>query len=462
MKKFWSIFLALMLCLSVCVGLVGCNFRTDVPSGDNKVDDEKNTNAEVNLSVGILQGTYERYIMLKWKNAFQKLHPEVSIEITAQFGEMAYIKQLDSGNQIPDIMWTAGDQHSPYSKDYFIDLREMDGATEFFSDFYDTLIDSTHYSTNDKGIWFVPRDYNALVVYYNETLFEEAGVDLPQQGWTWDDFIATCEALMSSGKVLKAVEYDMAWPPFIQTMMAHFGSEYFNDDGTIALDSAETQECFNYLREFNDKYAIQGTSAGFSGYTANGGKNIGMFIDVRPSLPELAEKAAASNWKMNVVSFPNFQEKDAQGSVVSQGYVGVGCSGYAITQKCASNTTLYAGKTKQEWAWEFLKYCMSEAGYEEAATQGVLVPALKSLAGKGVWRDYAVNGVKVNADAFIRTDATPIFLNYYNIQNPSFHADIISAAGIFWGNAKGASADAYTPSMNFYLTYMKDKTGITK
>lgn len=181
-------------------------------------------------------------------------------------------------------------------------MSELEGADAFFGGFYDALIETTHATATDDAVWFVPRDYNALVVYYNQTLFDAAGVALPQQGWTWTDFENTCAQLMASGQVLKAVEYDMAWPPFSLTMMANYGSKYFNDDGTIALRSDETQACFNMLQEFNTKYAQQGTGGGFAQYT-EGGKNIGMFIDVRPSLPEIAAVAAASGWKLGAVSF---------------------------------------------------------------------------------------------------------------------------------------------------------------
>lgn len=72
------------------------------------VEDEKNEDAVVNLTVGVLQGTYERNIMLKWKNAFQREHPEVGIDISVTLGAMDDIVRFDSAGQLPDICWTAG------------------------------------------------------------------------------------------------------------------------------------------------------------------------------------------------------------------------------------------------------------------------------------------------------------------------------------------------------------------
>ena len=47
----------------------------------------------------------------------------------------------------------------------------------------------------DGELHCLPIDHAALVVYYNKEIFDAAGVDYPQDGWTWDDFLATAQAL---------------------------------------------------------------------------------------------------------------------------------------------------------------------------------------------------------------------------------------------------------------------------
>ncbi len=34
-----------------------------------------------------------------------------------------------------------------------------------------------------------------MVVYYNKHMFDEAGLEYPQDGWTWDQFRETAEKL---------------------------------------------------------------------------------------------------------------------------------------------------------------------------------------------------------------------------------------------------------------------------
>ncbi|MGH2537772.1 MAG: ABC transporter substrate-binding protein [Candidatus Promineifilaceae bacterium] len=41
----------------------------------------------------------------------------------------------------------------------------------------------------------IPQNISSLVVYYNADLFDAAGVAYPADDWTWDDFLATAQAL---------------------------------------------------------------------------------------------------------------------------------------------------------------------------------------------------------------------------------------------------------------------------
>ena len=34
----------------------------------------------------------------------------------------------------------------------------------------------------------VPKDFDTIGVWMNKALFEQAGVELPREDWTWDDF----------------------------------------------------------------------------------------------------------------------------------------------------------------------------------------------------------------------------------------------------------------------------------
>lgn len=466
MKKILSIALAALLSATLAISCVGCNIDTGTPNtpggnqgntpggqtpggstsggenpggetpGGNQEDPPVTNPDAVTVTVATLGKQDEIALMRRWTNAYNKAHPEVNIQIVKQMQGMPDTTLWMSSNEMPDIIWTAGDQHSPYSGyyKYFQDLSDeskFEGSKEFFADFYDSLIDTTHATTEDTGIWFVPRDYNRLVVYLNKTAFEAAGIPLPENDWTFEEFIGICNALMDKG-AKKGVEW-MVWRPIFTTMLQNFGGKYV-ENGKLALESKETEACVDFFRKIyergrseSDPYlgiAMKTTTAGefFTNYPDDITDSIPMTINVRPQLPSFISMADAGGWELEVRAFPNFKQADG-----SDGYVGAGCSGYGITTACTD-------PAKISWAWKFLKWCMSEEGYNEVADLGNIVPALKSMRSKGAWRDYEYYGASVDADAFVYENTRDIFLNYQNGLPVSKHDDFIARIDDFWTN----------------------------
>lgn len=54
------------------------------------------------------------------------------------------------------------------------------------------------FTINGK-LYGIPSNTQTMVMYYNKTLFDSAGVEYPKDGWTWDDFRAACSKLAASG-----------------------------------------------------------------------------------------------------------------------------------------------------------------------------------------------------------------------------------------------------------------------
>lgn len=435
MKKICAVLLSLLLAFILVVPMSGCTIDmgktgnddddpADVPSGP---DVEVNEDADVELTIGLLGKEQEKSVMQAWINAFQRKNPEVSITITKNMGGMAEIINWDSAGELPDIVWTAGDQHSPYSgSGYFQDLSDeskFEGSSDFFADFYDALIDSTHYSSEDEGIWFVPRDYNRLVIYINETAFDQAGVEIPENDWTWEDFTQTCQALMDAG-VRKAIEWKK-WRPVYTTMLTNFGGSYIDDEGNFALNSAEGQACYEFYEQIysRDGFAIAGEGASFKAYSGVLSSSVPMIVDVRPQLPDYVATAYSGNWSVTARAFPNYVQADG-----SAGFVGTGCSGYGITKACTD-------EAKLDWAWKFLKWCMSEEGYNEVAYLGNIVPAIKTMRSSGDWTEYTYGGISIGYEAFVAENTSDIFLNYYNPLPNQKQDTVIRMIDTFWNKA---------------------------
>ena len=244
-----------------------------------------------------------------------------------------------------------------------------------------------------------------------------------------------------SGQVRRPLEWRV-WPPLYTTMLYNFGGRYFDENGQPALDSEQTEDCFNYLKDFLDKYTVTGNGGTFKSYNVDMvGSSVPMIIDVRPQLSEYMTAAYNGGWELEAVAFPNFVQEDG-----SAGYTAAGCSGYAITTECTD-------ATEREWAWKFLQYCMSQQGYEDVGSLGNIVPALQSLANTGSWTEYTYGGMSVSYEAFMDTNTNDIFLNYYNSIDVGKHDSTKLEVSMFWDRVLTYS---YSDAISTFNTNIND------
>jgi multiple sugar transport system substrate-binding protein len=150
------------------------------------------------------------------------------------------------------------------------------------------------------------------VVYYNEDLFEAAGISLPTDGWSWDDFIEAAQALTTDTDGDGAIDrYGVVVEPSMYRMVSFIwgsGGEVVDDldhPSTLTIDSPEA---LAGLEQF--------VSLGASGFNVvppeeevaaeadqdrfmRGGA--GMYIQSRRPVPTLRE---IEGFDWNVVSLP--------------------------------------------------------------------------------------------------------------------------------------------------------------
>ena len=53
--------------------------------------------------------------------------------------------------------------------------------------------------TVKDSLYGLPNGTQTMVIYYNKQMFDEAGLEYPQDGWTWDQFRETAEKLTKDG-----------------------------------------------------------------------------------------------------------------------------------------------------------------------------------------------------------------------------------------------------------------------
>ena len=157
------------------------------------------------------------------------------------------------GSQAPDFFWLTQELIPKYAHDLkvLVDLTDPLTASETLNidDYYEGVLKSAQYN---GSVWGLPWIANPLMIYYNKTLFNQAGITPPtfDSDWTWQEFIETAEALTGlenhrNEKVFGTV-ID-GWPN-IETFLWSGGGDVIGSDyQTIELDSEPSLAGLNNL-----------------------------------------------------------------------------------------------------------------------------------------------------------------------------------------------------------------------
>lgn len=397
-------------------------FAFSACGGKKPADSSDDPLAGVEISVGIANNASEKAILNTFRTAYLKKYPARKIKTDLFTGEFDNILGMRVGSKsVPDVVqvydfsaeyWTSKGVFAPLN-DYFAanDINE--------SDYFETIVDMTKSGTDGKIYW-AARDYNKIVVAINKEMFKVAGVDIPSDDWTWDEFIATCKALNAKSDLIRRtfgqeifypVDANLNWEAVYYPAIKSFGGDLFDSENNTALKNLDgiKEGLGKYISAVDEKLASNPSDENTSAF---GARQAAMNFIVRPNVTSLANVLKDSNGvsQLDFVTMPAFT-----GANVEKSYIGVGCTGYALS----SSST---GK-KAEAAWEFIKYIISEEGQEVFAKSGAGIPVLKKLAidENAPFRSFLPGA---NHDAFVSHQERDLSMNYLHGVKVNKHLDV--------------------------------------
>lgn len=177
--------------------------------------------------------------------AYEAEHPDVHVDVTVHSWTDVdrEVREMVEAGEAPDMA-----QIGAYSD--YADKDLLYSADEVLSipvqaDFVSQLAGAGQVNGVQYGLPFAA---STRVLFYNKTLFEEAGVTPPK---SWDDLADAAEALKAEG-----VKYPYALPlgaeeAQAETMqwMLSGGGGYTDDIGTYSVDSPQNVTTFTWLRD---------------------------------------------------------------------------------------------------------------------------------------------------------------------------------------------------------------------
>ena len=253
-----------------------------------------------------------------------------------------------------------------------VDLSQFEGFEEVAAQFYpSSLIPYTY----NGGVYALPETMDFTVMIYRQDVLQELQIPLPE---TWTDLYQ---------KVLpRLYENNMAFSLPVDTsvssnspgalrgftmLLLQMGGDYYNDGGaTSALDTPEAYQAFKFWTDMYANYGIDAESNFFTrirtGTMPIGIGNFTTYMQLMTSAPELYGR-----WSIAPVP----------GTVQPDGTVS-----HAVGTTAATAGVILAQSDKQEAAWTFLRWWMSEE------TQTRYGRELEAVLGTGArWNTANVN-----------------------------------------------------------------------
>lgn len=350
----------LSLCIFVLISimLVACSGKS---SGDGKKTIEvalwdENVSDAVDASI----------------ESFKKEHPDVNVKVTyTPFAEYwTKLRTSLGGGSGPDVFWMNEPNFYQYvTSDLIKDLEPfLQGDEEFAKEnYYPAVVDL--YSYEDK-LYAAPYFVDSIGLFYNKRLFDEAGVDYPDETWTWEDIEAVGEKLTKPdegvyGYLNQVVRNQSGY----YNLMHQAGGYVISEDKTKSgFDTPEAKEAFAFLNRLIEK-------------------------KISPTVKAQIE-TDADQWFMSqkVAMTPEISVHAAEYEEVLGEDLGV-----APLPKGKVDTSIVHGigwamnsKTKnEELAWELIKSLSNKEGTTVMAKTGFATPAHMEIS--KVWLDSLPN-----------------------------------------------------------------------
>lgn len=230
-KKMMALLLSAVTVLSAAT-LTGCGQKAS--DGDsNSADGSSGQPVELTLS---LWDEAQLPTIQENVDAFNAAH-EGSIKVTVeQIPWDTYWTKLDASletKEAPDVFWM-----NTYVKKY-VDAGVLESLDSYIADEnYDMSVYAqgrVDAFTVDGQEYALPKGLDSVAVALNTGLFEKYGVELPQDGWTWDDMRSVATELKDAIAAAGGSEYPIVMELDSQPSWMNFlyqnGGSYLSEDG---------------------------------------------------------------------------------------------------------------------------------------------------------------------------------------------------------------------------------------
>ncbi len=159
---------------------------------------------------------------------------------------------------------------------------------------------------HDGRVYGHPGNANAMAIWYNKRLFDEAGIPYPDPHWTWDDFVAISQKLTVRDERGRPLQYGFLGYWEWKSVLYEWGASMYTPEGTrCALDSPESIAAFTFLQDLIFKHKVMPSYSEERYMARSGGWGadmLTMFAGERGAM------AIGGRWWLQLLRNPEFEK----------------------------------------------------------------------------------------------------------------------------------------------------------
>lgn len=298
--------------------------------------------------------------------SFQEANPDITISPIWEPGGAIEIQTklltLIAAGDAPDTYWAHTYTNSGQAKRSIqMDLNPMIEADDAIGG--DDFLKAAwlDFQVDGKQIGF-PRETTSTILIYNKSLFDAAGLDVPNENWSWADFEAAAVALTKGDgaeKIFGTADWNLNRNTWIK--MWQKGGDVVSPDRTqyIMNEPASVEQ----VQVIADWHHVAGVH--ISGVEMGGFSTADLFTTGRIGMfPQFSVftgiMAAEFDW--DIAHLP------------------VDAGDRRTTRVASAGHSMYSGTKNPDQSWRWFKALGSEEAFWNFVSTGLSVPSLKAVA----------------------------------------------------------------------------------
>ena len=185
---------------------------------------------------------------------FEESHPGVTVRYTSGIEKKDYsewcAKRLLEG-EMPDVFMVLDTDFNQYCSLGI--LQELNTFMESDPEFQSEEIFQTAMDIG-KGMeeiqYALPYEVVPTMLFVNKTLLRQEGIEMPQQDWTWDDFLEICRKVTKDtdgdGRIDQFGTYNYSWQ---DAMYTSGGRAFDNEKQNVDFSNQYVIESVKFMKE---------------------------------------------------------------------------------------------------------------------------------------------------------------------------------------------------------------------